>query len=207
MAGPVFHIKANETDMANIRAMLADIKTIPEKVISRGLNKTLTGVKTDASTEVRKVLNVKKAAVDETFKITKASVTSLSCAIKSTGKPLALIDFTGTRQTKVGVSVLVKKEKGRKVMPGAFIAQMKSGHKGVYWRDWHGDTAPAKGKKRTIPYAKLPAMYRLPIRELFGPRAPDILENDPVMGAVLKKADERLHKNLQHELEYELSKL
>jgi glycosyltransferase involved in cell wall biosynthesis len=49
--------------------------------------------------------------------------------------------------------------------------------------------------------------YRLPIKQLFGSRIPDILGDDPVMAAVLSKADDRIHKAVEKELNYELSKL
>jgi hypothetical protein len=49
---------------------------------------------------------------------------------------------------------------------------------------------------------------RLPVKELFGPRIPDYLgDKGPIMQRVLVKADERLHKNIEHELNYEMSKL
>jgi hypothetical protein len=99
---------------------------------------------------------------------------------------------------------------------------MKSGHRGLYWREWHG-RAPKQLNKvdrainrsgyiwsaksnRYISIAWLPKAYRLPIEELYGPRVPDIMSNDPVMTAILAKAGDRLHKNLVHETEYELSK-
>jgi hypothetical protein len=49
-------------------------------------------------------------------------------------------------------------------------------------------------------------MYRLKIEERFGPRIPDIMSNEPVMKTILDKAGDRLHSNLEHETDYELSK-
>lgn len=187
-----FSIKIDQGDLNRVRNMLDGIKKAPDKVFVRALNKTLTGVKTDASAKVREDLNVTKKAVDATIKIQRASTKNMTAALHSTGKPLPLIAFTGTRQTKKGVSVLVKKRTPRSVIPGTFIRTMpKTGHKGVFWR--------AKSGGRIAP--------RLPISERFGPRVPDILSNEPVMKDVLQKADARLHKNIDHELKYELSKL
>lgn len=53
----------------------------------------------------------------------------------------------------------------------------------------------------------LPHKFRFPIKERFGPRVPDIFSNSQVMDAVLEKAGNRLHANINHELEYELGKL
>lgn len=197
-------ISIDPIDKAKVQDMFSGMKTIGEKVISRSLNKTLTGVKTDASTEIRKELNAKKAAVDETFKMDKATTKKLTAAITSTGKPLALIDFIGTAQRTKGVSVLVKKTGTRKITPGTFIATIKDGHKGVFWRKWHRTKKPKNPKIR---YGSLSGKFRLPMSERFGPRVPDILSNDSVMDTVLKKAGDRLHTNIGSELNYELSKL
>jgi hypothetical protein len=202
-----FSIQINQADMAEVRRMLAGMDSIAAKVFSRGVNKTLSGVKTDASAEIRKELNAKKSGVDKGITLLQATVTKLSASVVVTGQAIPLIDFIGTSQTKTGVSVLVKKTGTRKIIPRTFVATLKSGHKGVFWREWHDKTASPAGKKRNIPFAKLPKKYRLPMSERYGPGAPDIMSNTPVMTAVLKKADDRLHKNILHELEFELSQM
>lgn len=199
-----FSIKINESDMQNVQSMLGEIKGLPERVTVRALNKTLNGVKTDASAEIRAVITAKKSAVDETFRIQKASTGNITASISSTGKPLALMDYSA-RQTNKGVSVQVRKDRSRKIVPGAFISAMKSGHKGVFWREWHGGIKKPVNPKMV--YAALPRQYRLKIKELYGPRIPDIMSNEPVMKSILAKAGDRLHNNLAHETDYELSKL
>lgn len=199
-----FHIEINKNDLKRVQDMLGDFKGLPDKVTVRALNKTLTGVRTDASTAIREVINAKKAAIDETFKITKASTGHMSATIASTGRPLALIDFTGTRQTNKGVSVQVRLDRPRKVIPRTFITTMKSGHKGVFWRDWH-DLAK-KPKDKTMIYGRLPKMYRLPVSERYAPRIPDYISNGPIIEKILKQAAERLHGNLEHETDFEMSK-
>jgi hypothetical protein len=181
----------------------------------------LTGVKTDASAAIRAVITAKKSAVDNTFKIQKAVSGNMRAVIASSGKPLALIDYSA-RQTAKGVSVQVRKDKPRKVIPSAFMSTMGSGHKGVFWREWHDKTKAKLNKtetaisrsgyvysakaKRYIAIAALPKMYRLKIVERFGPRIPDIMGNEPVMRSILAQASQRLKDNLDHETDYEMSK-
>lgn len=217
-----FSISINEMDRLAVEKMLAGLKGVGTRVTVRAVNKTLSGVKTDASAAIRAEVTAKKAAVDDTFKISKASEANPSAYIASTGKPLALIDYSA-RQTNKGVSVQVRKDHTRKVVPGTFIDAMKSGHKGVFWRKWHETSGSQKSSKsdraimrsgfvwsaklkRYISIAWLPKKYRLPIEERYGPRVPDIMSNDPVMKSILAKADDRLHKNLVHETDYEMSK-
>ncbi len=197
-------IRINGDDMARVKKSLAGIPGAVERVGMRTINDGLAGMKTDASTEIRSVITLSKSAVDATFKTVKASVTNLSGLFASIGKPVPLIEY-GARQTKTGVSVQVKRNNPRSVIVGTFIATMKTGHKGVFWRVWH--ERARKPVKKRLPYGKLPVKYRLPIEQKYGPRVPDILENEPVMDAVLKKADDRIHKNIDRELNFELSKL
>lgn len=200
----MIEIKLNQADLNNVRKMLSGVPEVVPVVISRAINKTLTGVKTDASAEIRSVITAKKSVVDKTFRTVRSTKTHLSALFESKGRPLPLVEYAA-RQTTKGVSVQVKKTESRSVIAGTFIQTMRSGHKGVFWREWHA--AERKPKNKRINYGKLPKSYRLPIRQRFGPRVPDILSNMPVMDAVLKKAEDRLHANMDHELAFEVSKL
>ena len=189
-------------------------------VLNRAINNILSGVKTDASTEIRTVVTATKKVVDGVIKISKASVASLEGRVTISGTPLPLIAYSA-RQTLKGVSVQVRKDSGRKVIPGTFITTVRTakqaasgyeGHEGVFWRTWHAGTGK-KGKnmgkkpwKRIYPGEG--PNPRLPLEQRFGPRIPDyIAEKGPVMASVLKKADDRIQKSLDKELNYEMSKL
>ena len=178
-------VDQHELDRACL--LLLTVKDGARKVTARAINRTLSGVKTDASAEIRKEITATKKYVDRTFSIQKASTVRLQGAVTSKGKPLPLVAFS-TRQTKKGVSVQVKKGRPRKVIPHTFQATMKSGHKGVFWRE-------KKGGKM---------VGRLPIQELYSSRVPDIFSNDSVMRPVIAKAQDRMSKNLSHEIDYEL---
>jgi len=216
-----FTIQLNPNDVAKVKSMLWGLYDVVPKVLSRAINETVGNVKTNASSEIRAVITARKKDVDATFKTTKATVTDLSAVFQSTGKPLPLISYS-TRETKAGVSVQVRKDKPFKLIPGVFIETVKSekqkeigseGHKGVFWREWHGTKTGMAVRQflrggKPIVYAKLPKKYRLPIKERFGPRIPDYLgDTGPIMGNVLKKADDFMHKNINDQLNYELSKL
>lgn len=225
---PIMTLTLNQIDVDSVKKMLGDCKTAPEKVISRALNRTMTGIKTDASTEIRKILNAKKADVDATFRVTSASVADMSCKFISTGKNIPLMSF-GARQTAKGVSVQVYKTHPREVIAGTFIATMKnvskegvqSNHTGVFWRKWH-EKGSQKGiqaraskvgyfwsnkTQRFLPMAALPDRYRFKISERFSLAVPDILSGPPTSDAVLEKANARLVVNLDREVNYELSKM
>ena len=196
-------VNISQRDILDIEATLLGIRNGATKALARAINKTLTGVRTDKTNEAAKVLNLKKADIRNAVKINKATWSNMSASVKRTGKPVALSKFKGTRQTKKGVSVLVKTGGQRTILPHAFIATMTSGHVGVFWRkddDWVGYAD--RPKLPPAAYGRLPKHYRLPIKELYGPRVEDILANPDTMKRLIELANERLDKNLDHEVKY-----
>jgi hypothetical protein len=223
-------IKISPIDAMKVRVLLRDCGDLCAKVTSRAVNQTLNGVKTDAADEIGNHVTAKKSAIKSTFKIVRSTPANLTAMVSSTGRALPLREFS-VRETKTGVSVQVYRDKPRKVIRGAFFATVKSkvqiasgssGHKGVFWRLYHKNGA-GKGKMETainrqgyfwssktqrfIPAAALPREYRLPIKQLYSSSVPEIFDRKEIMAAVLKKADARMHTNVEHELRYELSKL
>lgn len=75
------------------------------------------------------------------------------------GIPLSRFD---NRQTKKGVSFMVSRSKGRKLLPGAFRATMESKHVGVFVREG-AKVIPSRGR-----YANT-NIKRQPIKQKFGP--------------------------------------
>ena len=210
-------LKFNEDDVARVKTMLQGIDTAPQKVLSRAINDTLAGVKTDASAAIRTIITAKKSGVDKAMTISKALPSYLQGSVQVSGSPLPLAVYSA-RQTQKGVSVQVRRDRPRKVIPNTFIATVRTeeqrdivgfaGHTGVFWRKWHAYGPGKKGKNMgKKAWKKFGEGYRLPIEQKFGPRIPDILENAPVMAVVLAKADDRIHKAVEKELSFELSKL
>ena len=201
-----FSINVNKADLLKVEKMMKGVKNGYATVVSGALNKILTGVRTDSVKEIQKDITPAAKVIRDTFKLKKASKMKLSAAVISTGKPLPLIHYKA-RQTLKGVTVKVsKKAEKRTLWPGAFIATMKSGHKGVFQRE----KPPYKThKSNKLPWKKfgIEAYGRLSIKEKYGPRVPGIMGKDSVMNPILKKAGYRLHKELDARLNYELSKL
>jgi len=211
-----FAIELNKADLANVQIALAGVKNGASRVLSRAINKTLDGVRTDSVNEIAKEITPTKKTIRGTFTVKKTSVSNLEGRTYSRGKPLGLIHYSA-RQTKKGVSVKVKRSGKRAIILGAFIAKAK-GATNVFWRHYHG---PKKGTRTAwrssgrsggqyegaFPYGALPRKYRLPIERLTGPRIPDSMGNTKVIVVILSAANIRLDKNLKNQLDYELSKL
>jgi len=202
-------ISINQADLLKVEAMLSGIKNAVPRVISRSVNKTLVGVRTDSVREIGKVITPKAKVIRKSFKVYRASVSNLSAKVESKGKPLGLIHFEARQiklsrgKIKAGVTLKVKKKKARSNIPHAFIRSV-NGAKNVWMRFYYGPRKPVKPGRK---YGAMPKKYRYSIYRMVGPRVPDIMSNKPVMRAIQEKADKRLDKSFNHELEFMLSRL
>jgi hypothetical protein len=132
----MINIAINNSDMENAEQFIKGFGKTAEQAVSRALNKTATQMKADAVKAVRKQYTIKATTVRKSFKIKKAGNSVLEAAAVASGPRLGLINF-GARPSKPNgkrtpVSVLVKKQ--RKIVKNAFIAQMPTGHIGVFHR-------------------------------------------------------------------------
>ncbi len=130
-----------------------DAITKAEKRASKRLAQTIIN---EFVKEIRKDYAVKSSALKENIKIIQGQETRIVAKGK---QGIPLIQFPHT-QTKKGVSFIVSYQKGRRLLPHAFIATMKSGHKGIFIRE---------------------TIKRLPIKEKFGPDLRLMLINPKMM--------------------------
>lgn len=140
-----------------IKTEIKNMNNAVKKATTSASTKTAAQGLTFAKRTIREDYNIKAADLGKVMKKTKA-YKGRHASIIATGRGIALSKFRA-RQLKKGVSVSVKKGT-RKLLPGRFIATMKSGHKGVYTR-----------KSKT----------RLPIKELYGPGAATLFGSRRVM--------------------------
>lgn len=202
------NIQFDKSQIENVHAMMGDIKNGAPKVIMRAINKTLTGVQTDAVREIGKDLNLTQTRIRKDFRINKAAIDWQAGSVVAKGRPVNLASFIGSREGKRGLSVKVKRSGARTVLKHAFIYSRKT--KGGLdaatamereWHDYHTKASPR------LPWKKFSPKYRLPVEVLTGPRIEDEYAKAPVLAEVQNKAKTRLDGNLSHELDYELSKL
>ncbi|EFK08741.1 conserved hypothetical protein [delta proteobacterium NaphS2] len=205
MSKPPIYMTIEKSDIQEIKRTLKGIKDAVPKVTQMAVNKTLSGVRTDTTNEVAKVIALKPKTIRATITVKKMGRNNAAAYVRCTGKRVPLMAF-GAKQLKSGKGVSVKmlKAEKRKTIKHAFIAEMKSGHKGVFWRKYEG---PRKKWNKKFPYSKMPKQYRLPIMELFSFAIPDVMGNEPTMAEIERLAGIRLKKEVDRALNYELSKL
>ena len=151
-----------------------------QKVFQKAANRTVrrmgTRFRTTAVKEVRKTYNIKAKTLKDKIRARTyyTEKDGHHWRFYVSGKPMSLIHFA-PRQTKKGVSVKIKKQSGRKLIRGAFIARDKYGNLRVFNR---------VGKER-LP---LDSKYTLSIPQMF-------------TDEILDKAKKEVEDNYQQEFE------
>ena len=192
-------IKTNAKDLARL-LQHANTKAV-RQATARSLNEIARSARAKSAKDIRQEVNLKagdiKAAIKQQNAKAQQPVDEQQAQLAFSRKPIPLAKFGAkprivgrTRSGKpiTGVSVKVKNQ--RKVVQGAFLANMKSGHQGVYMRKGEGKRIPYK----VAPYVKLVVDGRgnrswvvaskhwsqLPIAEKFGPTIGDVASNKSV---------------------------
>lgn len=186
-------IQANCKDLADDLRRLSD--DVRQKVIGRALRKTASNAKTETSRAIRDEYKISSRVVGKSITVHTVYGQTPKAEITVKGRPLPMYAFK-PKQTKVGVRVRIK---GKFiVVPHAFIANMRSGHVGVFARGgYKGITADA-GSFGRFKFSK----SRLPINELYTFSLPQGFNNKVVMSRVIVRFQARYPVNLAHEYEW-----
>lgn len=188
MDGLTVNVRTNASSIA--LELLASAQDMRNTALVRSLNKMGSQVVTAGSREIRKAgYSLKASDIKKALKLTRATQSSLAATVTASGRPIPLIKY-GARQTARGVSVSVLN--GRKVIPGAFIATMPTGHTGVF-------VLQPGGKHKKVKKAGKSSWHQLPIRELFGPAIPDAMANAGVRDAIESLVADKFPGILEHE--------
>jgi hypothetical protein len=178
---------------------------VTEKVLQQAsvsaLNKSVVSVRAALVDAIFSEYNLKKKDIRAELNVRRADAKSLEAEIYgSDAARIPLYGFSpspnrspstrrlksGAYSPKTGVSVVVKRG-NRKKIAGAFIATMKSGHVGVFWR---------KGKKTG----------RLPVEELYSQSTISIASQEKYQTMLDDIAEDIMDKNFAHEAEYYMQK-
>ena len=130
---------------------------------------------------IRKAYNIKSSDLKNEIKISTASKGRKRFRLTVTHKGLALVKFGAAKQTKSGVNVTVKRG-GRQSFKSAFITEVGKGrHRGVFKRE---------------------SKARLPIKELYGPSAMQLMSSDEAQKHIEKIFQEKFEIELIRAMQY-----
>ncbi len=173
------------------RSAMKPLETGPLKgALKRALRKAgataLRDMRSEASKRIRARKRIKSSYISKAMTLRRASgsdINGMRWALDVSGTPVPLTAYP-FRQTKKGVSVEVNRGK-RTLLKGAFVATMRSGHKGIFKR---------RGKTR------------LPIKELLGSRPVDALLHEGEADGVAARGGKSFEATFTRVLPLEIGK-
>ncbi len=198
-------IEVSEQTMNRIHTILAGVEKADEKVLKPAMERGLTAGKKVFNKQIKDTYNITTTAISKhsEFKYNKVTMSEdgLIGSIEYSGFPIPLYKFKvspskptfGKKQVNVSV-----KRGNMGTSKHAFVAQMQSGHLGVFNR-----TDKYSEKQRNqIKQTKHNQM----IEERYGPSIPKMAGNAVVLESVEKRVNEVINQRIDHEIERLLNK-
>lgn len=182
------------------RRMLAGIPGGADKAIARAINKSASKAVTEVIKGIRKNYRIQspKARKYGTY-IARAKPGNLAAKINIKGRVLSLSYFdTNPKEPAREVPFARVKKGGGGNLPRAFVAQMKTGHIGVFERSSQkmmrgkGPRRKKRGEGRTKGV--------LAIRELYGPSAAYMAKNEEIHASMALSVRNTFNTNLEAQI-------
>ncbi|GEM_PF-1872274 len=199
------NISIDTSEFATQFMKLKNVKNGAKKAVTRGLNTAASKMKSNAKKAIKdEYLITKMSSVTKSFMVDRASYSDMSAAFKSNGRPVALTYFVYSRNRFPGVkgtptAFAVAKRRGGGYT-GGFVAKTRSGHTGIFKRvkktDKDYDEMRARSKMAEI----YPTRY--PIRQLYGPSATEMLNNEGVRKDTSETAITEFNKEFNRQVDY-----
>jgi len=180
-------IQIDEASLQEVEHVLRAIPRGFPRVMRRGINRTVDMAATDLKRRIAEEIELPKGEVAKGIGKRHASFANLAGAVGAKPHRPSLTKFKGTRQLKRGVKYRIGKQ-GFKFIEHAFIATMKSGHRGVFLRARYakGHFVPMEGR---------------PTREaIFGRRGPSIWQVITNTPGLLTEANQKAAENLSKQV-------
>ncbi|MDR7318912.1 hypothetical protein [Brevibacillus nitrificans] len=188
-------ITIDASKLQEVEQRLGEFRKKAPVVLYRAINRAAANLRTNAAKEVRNTYIVKASMVKSTFSISNASSKKLQATVTSRGAALGLEQFkVSPKQPKPAkppknLKVQVRSDTGIKSLLSAFVASVQGNR--VFERV-EGKTSR---KKRSDGQ-----WTELPIRRLFGPPVPIMLENSGVRSTLEEEANKVFERRLDHEI-------
>lgn len=180
-------IQIDETSLKEAQHILRAIPRGFPRVMRRAINRAVDMAATDLKRRTAEEIELPKGEVAKGIGRRHASFANLAGAVDALPYRPSLTKFKGTRQLKRGVKYRIGSE-GFKTIGHAFIATMKSGHRGVFQR-----ATFVKGQ--FISMVGKPS--REAIYELRGPSIWQVITHTP---GLLTEANQKAAENLSKQV-------
>ena len=204
--GREIEVSIDQTDLELRLQSLRDIKNGAPRALMHALNRTLTGMGTDAAKQASVQYIIKQKDVKANLNKSRANMSNLSITMRSKGRPIRLVKFRVRANTRPGrkggkpAFAKVKRDGSGGRIPGAFMANFQAGkdsHEGVFVRT---------GRFAKMKRGRHQGQVREQIRQLHGPGVVQMLSQEDVKNVIQSNATERFNKQFDHEVRRILKK-
>lgn len=165
----------------------------------RALNKTATKNRNDASRIVRQTINLKASCVKKLMRIQRAKSGKMFAKVQTLHQSVPLSEYNNVRQINTrargGVVVKMRKDKPPYYKKGAFINRVAYYKKGTFGNRVRSENKMVL-KRLSRPRYPINQVYGIPVSNVFSDKIQEVIS----LGQPL------LIKNLEREINYELSK-
>lgn len=180
-------------DLKQASRLMKQMERITPKAAVSALNRAASSARTAGVRKVRERYTIKAKDVNAVFKIVgKPSASSLEAVLRAKTGSMPLINFQTSpskpvgKQPKAGVKATVLRGK-RSVLKHAFVTKVGSGgHVGIFERS---------------------TRKRFPIKEIFGPPIPQMLNNEDVREEIEKTFADTFESRIGHEIDRQLARI
>lgn len=191
-------------------ALESEVAKVRDIALPRALNELRDQAKTAGLRKIADIYKVGPRVTEKYVTLKFATGVDLEATITIKGPGFPLHAFQ-PRQLRNGVSVNVKGK--RIVIPGAFLATMKSGHVGVFARGAYGAKGGRRltqtgsfgrfkfGRGERVKRDNVWGSTELPINELFTFAPADTLSNPDVTAAMQDRVDEQAAKVIERNIQ------
>ncbi len=188
-------ITLDASKLKELEQRLGEYRKKAPVVLYRAINRAAANLKTNATKEVRKTYVIKAGEIKNTMTISRATSKRLSATVVSRGNALGLEKFSirpaqpRPKKPPKSLKVQVRKDNGMKGLLSAFVANAQGN------RVFEREKGRTRRKKR-----RDGQWTELPIKRLFGPPVPVMLENEGVRSRLESEAAKVFEKRLEHEI-------
>lgn len=223
-----FSVKIDPAQLAELKALTIGVKNGTPKALSRAINDTVDGARTDMVQEAYDLYNLTKARIRQDFWMKYSNFTDLTAKCTASGKAIRFVEgasggnaggfnFGAEAIRTGGVRAKILRQGEFEIWPNAFLAIMPNGHTGFYQRQYRRQYATSRTIYGGRQANKLPWKLWYPkkadphrhMTELTGPAVESAFStaNRPTtMPRVEKKVQDRMDKNLGYQIDFEWSK-
>ena len=194
-------IEISEQTINRIHAVLHGVKDADKKVLKPALTRGLMAGKTQAGKVARENYRISKQDFDRYGYLQYNGMTQsgndIIGSFKYSGRPIALMKYKVTPNSPkyhATPSAAVLKSSSLVAFgdeKNVFVAQMKSGHIGIFERQ-EGKYSKRRGKKRNKHTEK--------IRELLSPSVPQMVGNEQSIKTIEDRVREVINNRIDHEI-------